>query len=163
MEYVDELKNFKELYNMFIYKGEASVFLDTVKKLHLEEAYMEWLNDHFKDTVPTKSTIECVITNEWDAFRMHIPYLTLSRFTPLMKTLVDSMDDLEGVEALTFPMTFSKSELPSGWARFAKEVYDYALPIKVEINVSDTKAYVITVMKDFREVFEERQEGKENA
>ena len=157
MEYVDELKNFEELYNMFIYKGEASVFLDTVKKLHLEEAYMTWLNDHFKDTVPTKTTIEYCITHEWDDFRMHIPYLTLSRFTPLMKTLVDSMDDLERVEPLKFPMTFSKSELPSGWARLAKEVYDYAFPIKVEINVSDTKAYVITVMKDFREVFEERQ------
>lgn len=50
----------------------------------------------------------------------------------------------------------------SNWARFAKEVYDYALPIKVEINVSDTKAYVITVMKDFREVFEERQTKKED-
>lgn len=161
MEYVDELKNFGELYNMFIYKAEASVFLDTVKKLHLEEQYMKWLNAHFKDTVPAKSTIEYVITHEWDDFRMHIPYLTLSRFTPLMKTLVDSMDDLERVEALTFPMTFSKAELPSGWARFAKEVYDYALPIKVEINVSDTKAYVITVMKDFREVFEER-ENKED-
>lgn len=114
MEYVDELKNFEELYNMFIYKGEASVFLDTVKKLHLEEAYMTWLNDHFKDTVPAKSTIEYCITHEWDDFRMHIPYLTLSRFTPLMKTLVDSMDDLERIEALTFPMTFSKAELPSG-------------------------------------------------
>lgn len=32
----------------------------------------------------------------------------------------------------------------------------------VEINVSDTKAYVITVMKDFREVFEERK-VQENA
>lgn len=31
---------------------------------------------------------------------------------------------------------------------------------KVEVNVSDTKAYVITVMKDFREVFEEREEQK---
>lgn len=112
MEYVDELKNFEELYNMFIYKAEASVFLDTVKELHLEEAYMTWLNAHFKDTVPTKSTIEYCITHEWDDFRMHIPYLTLSRFTPLMKTLVDSMDDLERVEPLTFPMTFSKSELP---------------------------------------------------
>lgn len=161
MEYVDELKNFEELYNMFIYKAEASVFLDTVKELHLEEAYMTWLNAHFKDTVPTKSTIEYCITHEWDDFRMHIPYLTLSRFTPLMKTLVDSMDDLERVEPLTFPMTFSKLELPSGWARFAKEVYDYALPIKVEINVSDIKACVITVMKDFREVFEERQTKEE--
>ena len=37
MEYVDELKNFKELYNMFIYKAEASVFLDTVKNLHLKD------------------------------------------------------------------------------------------------------------------------------
>lgn len=90
MKYVDELKNFEELYNMFIYKAEASVFLDTVKELHLEEAYMTWLNDHFKD-----------------------------------------------------------------------EVYDYALPIKVEINVSDIKACVITVMKDFREVFEERQTKEE--
>lgn len=161
MKYVDELKNFEELYNMFIYKAEASVFLDTVKELHLEEAYMTWLNDHFKNTVPAKSTIEYCITHEWDDFRMHIPYLTLSRFTPLMKTLVDSMDDLERVEPLTFPMTFSKSELPSGWARFAKEIYDYALPIKVEINVSDIKAYVITVMKDFREVFEERQTKEE--
>lgn len=161
MEYVDELKSFEELYNMFIYKAEASIFLDTVKKLHLEEQYMKWLNDHFKATVPTKSTIEYCITHEWDDFRMHIPYLTLTRFTPLMKTLVDSMDDLDRVEALTFPMTFSTAELPSGWARFAKEVYDYALPIKVEINVSDTKAYVITVMKDFREVFEERQTKEE--
>lgn len=161
MEYVDELKNFEELYNMFIYKVKASVFLDTVKKLHLEGAYMTWLNDHFKDTVPTKTTIEYCITHEWDDFRMHIPYLTLSRCTPLMKALVDSMDALERVEALTFPMTFSKSKLPSGWARFAKEVYDYALPIKVEINVSYTKSYVITVMKDFREVFEERQTKEE--
>lgn len=62
MEYVDELHNFEEFYNMFIYKAEASVFLDTVKKLHLEEAYMEWLNDHFKDNVPAKITIEYVIT-----------------------------------------------------------------------------------------------------
>ncbi len=163
MEYVDELKNFEELYNMFIYKGEASVFLDTVKKLHLEKQYMTWLNDHFKDIVPAKSTIEYVITHEWDDFRMHIPYLTLSRFTPLMKKLVDSMDVLERVEELKFPMVFSFTELPSGWARFAKDVYDYAFPIKVEINAADDKAYIITVMKDFREVFEERQEGKENA
>ena len=75
-----------------------------------------------------------------------------------MKTLVDSMDDLERVEKLKVPVTFSKSSLPLGWARVAKEVYDYALPIKVEINVSDTKAYVITVMKDFREVFEENSD-----
>lgn len=158
MEYVDELKNFEELYNMFIYKAEASVFLDTVKKLHLEEQYMEWLNDHFKATVPAKSTIEYCITHAWDDFRMHIPYLTLSRFTPLMAKLVASMDDLEKVDELKFPMVFSMTELPSGWARFAKEVYDYALPIKVEVNAED-KAYIITVMKDFREVFEER-EGK---
>ena len=161
MKYVDELKNFEEMYNMFIHKAEASVFLDTVKELHLEKAYMEWLNSHFKDTVPIK-TIEYVITHEWDDFRMHIPYLTLSRFTPIMKALVYSMDDIERVEKLKFPMTFSNSSLPFGWARFAKEVYDYALPIKVEINVSDTKAYVITVMKDFREVFEERQTKKED-
>ena len=161
MKYVDKIKNFEELYNMFIHKVEASVFLDTVKELHLEEAYMEWLNAHFKDTVPTKRTIEYVITHEWDDFRMHIPYLTLSRFTPIMKALVYSMDDIERVEALKFPMTFSESSLPLGWARFAKEVCDYALPIKVEINVSDTKAYVITVMKDFREVFEERQTKEE--
>ena len=156
MEYVDTISSFKHLYNMFIHKAEASVFLDTVKELHLEKAYMEWLNAHFKDTVPTKRTIEYVITHEWDDFRMHIPYLTLSRFTPIMKALVYSMDDIDRVEKLKFPMTFSESSLPFGWARFAKEVYDYALPIKVEINVSDTKAYVITVMKDFREVFEER-------
>lgn len=158
MEYVDELKSFEELYNMFIYKAEASVFLDTVKKLHLKDQYMKWLNDHFKDTVPAKSTIEYVITHAWDDFRMHIPYLTLSRFTPLMAKLVASMDDLEKVDELKFPMVFSRTELPSGWARFAKEVYDYALPIKVEVNAED-KAYIITVMKDFREVFEER-EGK---
>lgn len=158
MEYVDELKNFEELYNMFIYKKVASVFLDTVKTLHLEDQYMKWLNDHFKDTVPAKSTIEYVITHAWDDFRMHIPYLTLSRFTPLMAKLVASMDDLEKVDELKFPMVFSMTELPSGWARFAKEVYDYALPIKVEVNAED-KAYIITVMKDFREVFEER-EGK---
>lgn len=162
MEYVDELKNFEQLYNMFIYNARASVFMETVKKLHLEDAYMTWLDAHFKDTVPAKSTIEYVIVHEWDDFRMHIPYLKLENFNPLMHKLVASMDDLERVEALTFPMTFSKAELPSGWARFAKEVYDYVLPIKVEINVSDTKAYVITVMKDFREVFEERQ-VKENA
>ena len=159
MEYVDELKNFKELYNMF-YNGEPSVFLDTVKELHLEETYMEWLNAHFKDTVPAKSTIADVITHEWDDFRMHIPYLTLSECTTIMEALVASMDDIERVEALKFPMTFSEAELPSQWASFAKEVYDYALPIKVEINVSDTKAYVITVMHDFREVFEERQVKK---
>lgn len=159
MKYIDELKNFEELYNMFIYKVEASVFLDTVKKLHLEEPYMTWLNDHFKAATPAKSTIEYVITHEWDDFRMHIPYLTLSRFTPLMKKLVDSMDDLERVEELKFPMVFSFTALPSGWARFAKNIYDYALPIKVEVNVED-KAYIITVMKDFREVFEEREEQK---
>lgn len=50
-----EKQNFKD---SFIYKVEASIFLDTVKKLHLEEAYMTWRNDHFKDTVPAKSTIE---------------------------------------------------------------------------------------------------------
>lgn len=75
-----------------------------------------------------------------------------------MAKLVASMDDLEKVDELKFPMVFSMAELPSGWARFAKEVYDYALPIKVEVNAED-KAYIITVMKDFREVFEER-EGK---
>lgn len=160
MEYVDELKSFEELYNMFIYKAEASVFLDTVKKLHLEEQYMKWLNDHFKDTVPAKSTIEYCITHEWDNFRMHIPYLTLSRFTPFMARLVAAMDDLERNVTLTFPMVFSFAKLSSGWARFAKEVYDYALPIKVEVNTED-KAYIITVMKDFREVFEER-ENKED-
>lgn len=163
MKYIDELKNFEELYNMFIYKAEASIFLDTVKKLHLEEPYMTWLNDHLKDILPTKSTIEYIIIHEWDDFRMHIPYLTLSRFTPLMTKLINSMDDLEKVEPLKFPMVFSETKLSSGWARFAKEIYDYALPIKVEINVADDKAYIITVMKDFREVFEERQEGKENA
>ena len=162
MKYVDTISSFEHLYNMFIYNAEASVFLDTVQELHLEDAYMEWLTAHFKDTVPTKRTIEYVITHEWDDFRMHIPYLTLSRFTPIMKALVYSMDDIERVEKLKFPMTFSESSLPLGWARFAKEVYDYALPIKVEINVSDTKAYVITVMKDFREVFEERQTKKED-
>lgn len=41
MEYVDELKSFEELYNMFIYKAEASVFLNTVKKLHLKDQYMK--------------------------------------------------------------------------------------------------------------------------
>lgn len=146
------------LYETLKANTEASVFIDTVKKLHLEEQYMKWLNDHFKDTVPAKSTIEYVITHEWDDFRMHIPYLTLSRFNALMKKLVDSMDDLERVEELKFPMVFSFTNLPLGWARFAKEVYDYALPIKVEVNAED-KAYIITVIKDFREVFEER-EGK---
>lgn len=53
-------------------------------------------------------------------------------------------------------MTISRIQSPLK-APLNKEVYDYALPIKVEINVSDTKAYVITVMKDFREVFKERQ------
>lgn len=163
MEYVDELNSFEALYNLFYYNDNVNVFLRTVKTLHLEDKYMKWLNDHFKDTCPAKSTIEYVISHEWDDFRMHIPYLKLANFTPLMKTLVDSMDDLEHIDYLKFPMTFSKAELPDGWARFAKEVYDYVMPIKVEINVSDTKAYVITVMKDFREVFEERQEDKENA
>lgn len=40
-----------------------------------------------------------------------------------------------------------------------EELYNMFI-YKVEINVSDTKAYVITVIKDFRGVFEGRQEDK---
>lgn len=162
MEYVDTILSFEQLYNMFIYDEQASIFLETVKKLHLEKAYMAWLDEHFKDTVPAKCTIEYAIVHEWDDFRMHIPYLKLENFTPLMHELVEEMDYLEKTDDLTFPLVEKWENLPSGWARFAKEVYDYVLPIKVKINVSDTKAYVITVMKDFREVFEERK-VQENA
>ena len=36
MEYVDTISSFEHLYNMFIYNAEASIFIDTVKKFHLE-------------------------------------------------------------------------------------------------------------------------------
>lgn len=152
MQYIKNLKDFNELYSMFIYSEDAHFFLECVKGMHLEDLYMEWFTKYFKGRITSIKHMEYVITHKWDDFRMQIPYLTLSCSSSLMHELLDDMDYLASTNDLVFPMVVTWKERPTEWARFIKEIFDNNLPIKVATNAKG-KACKIYVMKDFREMF----------
>lgn len=148
--------NFTDLYDMFI-ASEAGFNLSIVQDLHLEDLYMDWLEDYFKGRLPLREQIEYAIISKWDDFRLHIPYLPISRFSSLMAELVDYMDYLASTHDLHFPLVTKWENMSSEWARFTKEAFDNALPIKVSVD-SKNKTCKVIVMKDFRGMFLKEEE-----
>lgn len=156
MHYTVKLNKFDNLYNLFI-NSEANVELEMVKIWHLEDAYMKWFTDYFDGCTPTIQQMGYVITHKWNDFRLHIPYLPISRFSSLMTELVDDMDYLASTNDLHFPMVIKWENMPSEWARFTKEAFDNDLPIKVFVD-SKNKTCKVIVTKDFRGMFEKKME-----
>lgn len=148
--------DFTDLYDMFI-ASEAGFFLSWVQDWHLEGCYMEWLENYFKGRRPLREQIEYAIIHKWNDFRLHIPYLPISRFSSLLTELVDDMDYLASTNDLHFPMVIKWENMPSEWARFTKEVFDNDFPIKVSVD-SKNKTCKVIVTKDFRGMFEGRED-----
>lgn len=151
MRYTVKLNKFDDLYNLFI-NSEANVVLEMVKVWHLENVYMKWFTDYFDGCAPTIHHMEYVITHKWNDFRLHIPYLSISRFSSLMTELVDDMNYLASTNDLHFPMVIKWENMPSEWARFTKEAFDNDLPIKVLVD-RKSKTCKVIVTKDFRGMF----------
>lgn len=65
------------------------------------------------------------------------PNMPLSKFSSIMQELVEEMNFLEMHNELDLPLKEHWESLPYEWAKFTKEVYDCALPIKVVVNAED--------------------------
>lgn len=156
MYYTAKIETFPDLYDMFI-ASEAGFNLSIVQDLGLEELYIQWLTEYFEGRLPMREQIEYAIIHKWNDFRLHIPYLSISRFSSLMTELVDDMDYLASTNDLHFPMVIKWENMPSEWARFTKEAFDNDLPIKVLVD-SKSKTCKVIVTKDFRGMFEKTED-----
>lgn len=144
MHYIAEI-GFTDLYDMFIAEAAGEV-LAKVMEWHLEERYMEWLENYFDDRIPMRQQIAYAIVHKWKDFRLHIPFLPLAEFSDTMKELVYDMNYLDSTRDLHFPMVTKWETLPASWKEFTTEVDDYEFPIQILDNK-------IIVTKDFRDMF----------
>ena len=87
------------------------------------------------------------------------PNMPLSKFSSIMQELVEEMNFLEMHNELDLPLKEHWESLPYEWAKFTKEVYDCALPIKVVVNAEDYP-FKIYVLEDFRDVFMGKKEER---
>ena len=150
MYYTAKIETFADLYDMFIAE-EAGCVLAKVMEWHLEERYMEWLEDYFDGRIPMRQQIAYAIIHKWHDFRFHIPFLPLAEFSDTMKELVYDMNYLDATRDLHFPLVTKWETLPASWKEFKKEVEDYEFPIQILDNK-------IIVLKDFRGMFLKEEE-----